>query len=437
MSEAWDLPPAPSDPAAEMATVGAALMAPDALLTRLVVDEAVRPEHFTVGKCRAAWAAMLALVDSGEPVDRQTLLAQLTRSRAEHGLDVSDEDVSRMVAACPAITNVLGYARRVVEVAELRRKREGALTILSGVAMESRERVSSGEGMLVSERARATTKTADVLAREAVAFLDEDVEAWPLPWHRLTRHLAGGLRRGQLTVFSGHSSHGKSVVADQVAESASRAGASVHLYLTEMTPHERVLRFVSRHSGLNLLRLMQGKVSEEERHRYARGVEHFRSIGLGMTDAAGWTADDVARDMRLRGYDLAVLDIYNELDMGDGQTADFDRAVRVLKAATTQADCHLLLVAHVNEQRVVSAVRPKPTIGDLRSTGMLKNAASNVGFVYREQTEDGTAPEDDGCIYFPKVRNGIPGGVDVRFDGGHMRFLAVDDDARFPAQRKE
>lgn len=417
-------PAPPQDIDAERNAVGSLLLSA-AALPRVIADEGLRPEHFTRPLHRECLRAMMALLDRGDPVDEATVWAELERKRAEREVTIERDALEGLMVGVPSAGHAVAYARRVRELADLRRIRSGALAILDGVGEEDRERIAEGENLLVPEQNARTSRTAEQIAEDMLAYFHEPPsKAWPLPWATLTDAMSGGVRPGTVTVLSGHSSHGKSVVADMIAEVAAKHGANAHLYLTEMSYRERVCRFVSRHSDIPFRRVIAGKFRDDDEIGYLRAIGHWQRLGIGVDETHGWTADDIARDVIIRRWDFAVVDLFNEIEVGEGQTGDYDRAVRVLTAASRRAGTHLLVVAHVNEGRVQSANRPRPTLGDLRSTGMLKNAADNVVFVHREQEENGTLL-DKAHIYIAKARNARLADAPVTFNGAHMRFTSL------------
>lgn len=397
----------------ERGLVGAILMAPAAVLGR-AWDAGLRRDHFHDRTARHVFEAALALQERGEDVDVPSLAA-------ESGVDRGD--VEALAVRAPAVAAIAGYVRRIMEAAERRVKRDAAYRILEGVAGGDRDVIADGEGLLHVERADSRSLTPDALAHRTVDRLEAPPAGWATPWRTLTRHLAGGLRPGQTTILGGYTSHGKSVVADQVAEHVARGGVPTHVFLTEMAPEDRGLRYVARDARISLGKLMAGTLEGDDAERAVRAAA---SIPFGVTEASGWTPEDVAREIVRRRYGLAVVDLFHGLNVGDGQTADWDRASRVLNAAARRSGAHVVLVAHLNRNRANGAL-PMPTLADLRSTGSLANDADNVVFVWRAQSNDGTVLEDSSRIYVAKARNGVVGGAEEEFsfDGPRQTFRPV------------
>lgn len=94
----------PYDEGTEAALIGAVVLLPDWVLDD-VVATGLRPEHFYVPRYRAAWEAVLMLLDEGEPVDIRTVNARLENKRTVPGA-VEEAAVSTMSHA-PAWAKVI------------------------------------------------------------------------------------------------------------------------------------------------------------------------------------------------------------------------------------------------------------------------------------------------------------------------------------------
>lgn len=410
----------PQDIDAEQAVLGCVFFGGD-LVQRLHSEMGLRPEHFYLPKHAEIFKAMVAVVDRdatpdpllvSDELDRAGVLDQVGGKAYVHSLP------SSAIAA-----NWRKYAESVVECWRLRRTLQGVRQIEAGVFARDHDMIAKGEQLLEPQEVGAVKRTSqpNELAEEMWQMLEAgppEVFGWP--FKRLDKLTMGGMRRGQLTLVAGWSSHGKSVVIDQALESAAAAGLKVHLFINEMTRRERTARCLARLSRVNFERIELHALDELEA---ARVVKSLDKIAFGITDCSGWTAADVAREIRRRRYDVVGIDIFNRFPQPE--LRDKEESSRVLNEVTkeAQANCHILLGCHLNRNRTThSAVLPFPSAADIRDTGMLYNDADNVLFVHRDQDEDTGEPLGTGVIRFAKVRNGRPGGLKVIFEGQHMLF---------------
>jgi replicative DNA helicase len=400
----------------EEAVLGAILMSPDVVLPRVLVDEGLTPAAFYVPAYQAVFAAMVSLLDRAEPVDQATVTAELER-RGQRA------DVAWLLGPVPSAGNARAYARRVVELHELRIVLEAGQRLAAGAQAQDATEIAEAERLLATRgRQVASAVTPEALGDLVFDYLaDTRLDAFELPWKVLNFGCGGGLRRSQVTALGGWTGHGKSVVTDQILSHVCRchAGAKVHLYINEMSSQERALRNAAREADVSYGRLMLKQLEPKE-HAAVKDALN-RGLPFGITDCAGWTAEEIARDLRWRKWDVAAVDILHNIEFRDER--DIANAMQALVAAALQSKCHLIVTVHLNETRASGEVLPAPVKRDIRGSGMVKNLAHNVLFVYREQEliNDEVGYTGDGRLYWDKTRSGGGGNQRILFRGDRQR----------------
>lgn len=409
---------------AEAAVLGAILLS-DNVLEPLLTEVRIRPRHFYRDKHRRVFAAMCSLYDAGTPIDTLTV----SEAVATEVLDITDDAITAdfvdgLCAGVPSITNAKAYAQRVVTLARWREDQRLANELLEAAQAEDPEKRDRAMSILLQPdaAAAAVSSTPDELKQLVWDHLESgEDEAWPWPeMPRLTELTLGGRRRGGVSLIGGWTSHGKSVWLDQILEADGDTGLSTWLYINEMSRHERVCRTISRRAGIPMERILRNRLNDDER---ATVVGALNKIPLGMTDAAGWSAEEIARDARGRGLDSIGVDILHNIDHKD--EADLRRMMMVFKNLALQADAHVIVTVHLNTRRLDKLVQPAPTRGDIRGSGMLANLADNVMFVHRQQDERTGFPKPGAWIYFVKVRTGEVGGSRAYLDGARVKFTEM------------
>lgn len=425
----------PHDVDAEHGLIDCAFLVP-AIIPKASIDLGVRPQAFYMPSHRLIWQAMLTLSDKGVEPDPITVCDELDRQGklGQGSGQVDRSQVGVMAAGQFLAANWEAYAHTLLEHAELRRFRQGALRILEGVERRDRDVILDGEAIVtLAERADRRTSSPQELAEEVFDYLDGgDPEAFRWPFPRLDKLTLGGLHRGQLALVAGHPKHGKSVFLDQTLESMGQDGARVHLFINEMTRRERTERMVSRLARVSYERIALNRLDDAERKRI---MDALTRIPFGITDCSGWTAQDVAREVKRRRYDVVGIDILNRFPQASDRR-DLEEISRSLNELTKVADCAVLLAAHLNRNRVgQSLVLPFPSLGDLRESAMLAADADFTMFVHRDQDEDTGDPLAAGVIRIAAARRGRPGGLPVRLDGDRQLFEpAVAEQFRQAAQ---
>lgn len=411
--------------AAEEAILGTIILSPK-ILEPLLTEARLRPAHFYSGSRKAIYAAMLALHDNGTAIDPVTVHEQLKKGVA--GVEyLPDLDEIRALAGSASTTGVRDYALRVVELWRWRQEQNAASEIIEASTDEDRERRDRALAVLMKPdpaHAEVTSSRSDLadMMREHFDAPEDEVFPWPLA--DLDELTAGGMRRGEVTYIGGWTSHGKSVWLDQIMAHAATLGHTSWLYMNEMTRKQRACRMVSAQTGVGFAKVLRNRMTEMERRKVLAALD---AIPFGMTDADGWSAEEVARDARARQLDIVGVDILHNFAHDD--ESDLRRIAQVMKSLAIQGDMHVLCTVHLNTRRLQQQVSPAPTRGDIRGSGMIANLANNVMFVHREQEEKSGQPLEKSWLYFSKVRNGQVGGTTARFNGKQMRFESPQADA--------
>lgn len=423
------LPPHNLD--AEQSVLGAILLA-DTTLTALAITDGLKPEHFYREQHATIYTAMLALHAEQREIDVLTVTEQLRAAgQLEHVGGAAMVDA--LAGAAPAAGNVREYARIVQSNALLRRLLTTAQQIQADIhnrdapALELMQRAE--RDILAIARAdgpQTTTKTRELLAGEAVDRMSEtEPPAWPFPWTRLNEKTRRGLRRRQIMTIGGWSSHGKSVVYDQILMHFGKQGLRVNSFINEMCDDERVDRYLARTSGVPYSQIDARTATQhsEQARRLLAAAASYAAQGVDITDCNGWSAEEVARHIRAGDYDVVGVDILHEFAHRDER--DLAHIAQVLRSAAKAANAALVMTVHFNDARVTGPQKPIPTGRDIRGSGMIYRCSDLVLFVHLHEDENGIAGTE-GIFKLDKMRRGQRAIWDVDFDPERMRFTTRD-----------
>ncbi len=397
---------------AEEHVLGAVMVSGTAMSA--VLDAGLRPNHFYYATHGKIFESMMKLAGEGAPIDA-TLVAG-------EGHDI--DKLSVFAATVPAAGYARSYAELVIEKAGWRQRMRASKLIADAVASEDMEKLAEAEGLLNENSTKPSADYSSEQLKEIARRLTREGsgKVFPWPFERLNQKTAGGMRPGEFILIGGHTSHGKSIFADQILENCQRSGASVRLYMNEMALEERVARSVARRSGIPYRKIVEGRLTDEEREGVEHEIEKWRPHGI--TYVAGWSAEEIAAHMRRYSWDVALLDILHLVGYQD--TRELDMISSQLANVARQSNTAVLATVHLNEGRVSGQVRPRPTLGDIRGTGALKNDCDTCCFVYQQQDEETGFPLGGPSeIYFAKVRNGEVGGMKCNFNPQRLRFEPV------------
>lgn len=418
---------APHDYAAEQAVLGS-LIASDRSLSIIAGEVGLKPDDFYALSHQAIYAGMLELADRGIGVDAVTLTSHL-----RHNGSLTDDAtfdakyIDSLPIYAPDVANVKAYAATVVNESRWRRSLAATYAMQEAIDARDRDKFTDAESQIVNptttgrKRTFTTDELGDRLTERITA--ESKPERFPWPFKKLNYKTRGGAARGQVTLIAGPTSHGKSVMCDMTLESfAQLQHIQPHLFLNEMSEEERTARVAGRLSGIEWDRIFSGDLNDQEK---AVVASHAGYMKFGMTECAGWSARDICREARRHKYDAIAVDLVNKLPYRhNSRVHDLADASTEFNALAQDTGCHVLLVAHVNRNRsgAVDGRRPNPTLSDIKDCAALADDANNVLFVWRQQDEDTGDPLPEGVIRFGKARGGELGGLDVVFDGAHMKF---------------
>ena len=409
-------------PDAENECLGALLVSGIRATQSVVAEVGLKPEHFYLDRHRSIFEAILQAADQGADPDPLLIVEKLN---ADESLRNYVFELSESVGA-PG--NVIHHAEIVIKRSEWRRIGAAAGTLQEAVKSGDEAKLAEAREQLNHDarHVRSTLTPENLAARLEEIMKGSARKEFPFPFRRLNELSAGGLGRKEHHAIAGHSSHGKSLWCDQLLRYWGGI-FRVHLYTNEMNADSRLVRQVNTEPGLSFTSILAGDLNEKQKDRI-RTIAGLNLV-FGITDATGWTAREISNDIRLNRWDVAAVDMLHNIAPEPGETTQeqtLTNASRILTDTCRQANCLVISVSHLNEKRTFTAEKPRPSLGDIRSSGMIKNSADSVGFVWRKQDLERGLPEPDGEIILAKVRNGIPGWIDVRLEAQKLEFLELD-----------
>lgn len=468
----------PHDDLAESCLVGAMLIGEGNALTDEILST-VPPMAYYDPKCKIAHEAVAWLRENQRPVDLLSVLARLSDIGRDRQVGGADGLVA-MVNAVPTATpeNVLGYAKRVVDLADVRKvlalcqKTEAA--ILAGKAGAARDLKESFEAetfeVCQSAELGGPERIKSVASRQLKEFMNptgEDVTSSGfVQYDRLTR---GGLRRKNFTIVAGQTSMGKTAWALNVAHRVAKQGHGVLFVSLEMTKAELFQRLACSHGDVSSTRIderAQFPLSEEEQRRFLRGIKEVGFLPFDIVDDPGQTiasvrahgrrsisgfARDKGPDGRPRRLALVVID-YLQMLKATSTKKDRPREQEVAevsrncKGLAKYLDCHVMALSQLNDDAAKRKdTEKRPKLGDLRESKAMAHDADLVTFVWRGDYENerdakghGPPPDlGDAEIIIAKQRGGRSGGAaKMTFDKGRQRFEDAYDDNSPPPPRE-
>lgn len=421
--DAADTPPQNIE--AEESVLGAMLVSGSSL-KRVRAESGLLAGHFYLDRHRLIFDAIGAVAERTGTADELLVGNELPDFR---------DQIAELVARVPAAGNAMHYAAIVLSCANFRTKLEGAQSILEGVRERHDEETSTAlirQGIqlatsdLTIEAERTSGK--DILEEIFDTFDQGEGEVMGLPWPGLNECVLGGYRRKQMSVLAGWENMGKSFVLDQMLANFDGQGFKCGIFATEMAREERAARWLTSKTGVPLERILRNQLEKEHMAKLLSAANKYQELPFDYFECFDWSADRICERIIFGGYDVVAVDPVTEIP-GFEKPEVAAAITRRFKQIASLANCHVILVAHLNRSRLKDdkGVKPRPLCVDLKGSGTLAQAANAVLFLHRDQdTEANVLPQ--GELYFDKVRNGVKKKIPVAQNSRTHEFNPLLDE---------
>ena len=427
-----DLPPHDRD--AERCVLSAMMLSPDALadpdVARLASGDFFIPAHQLV------FEAITALAAEGAPADAIAVAARLTKLRqfAKVG---AGPGLHTILEAAPTAANA-GYYAQIVRGHSIDRH-----MIEAGSAIEQAgwgdgdraDRIEYAYRVLDDAAGLAAPARAAPLAELLPGALDRIEEGpaarlgLPLGWDGLDE-LTGGARPGQLIIVASRPAAGKTVILLNAAGHIAQAGTPVLLCSAEQPAHEVIERILAAEAGVNLSRIRDGTVSDEDWARIAKVHGALSDAPLMINDNPGIGLAGIRSDLRAMaraGTPAGVVIVdYLQLIAGglpDNREREVGELSRGLKLIGRDHKIPVIAAAQLNRGPEMRADH-RPLLADLRDSGSVEQDADVVVLLYRPGMYDESAGDGMDLIV-AKNRSGPAGTVELAWRGYYARADSI------------
>jgi replicative DNA helicase len=440
MSEAELLVPPHSIPA-EQAVLGSLMLDPDAwdrVADILVADDFYRGDH------RKIFLAINELVDKQQPYDVITVTDVLHRTQP----DFPSTYLLDLVSGTASSANIRGYATIVRERSAARRLIDACTQSVSEAyatsATSSDDLISRAEQRIfsIAEAGARTTPYVDMKStvRSFYAALTERYNSRGTPtgittgFNELDR-MTSGFDPSDLIIVAARPSMGKTAFALNIAEHAAvKQKKTVLVFSMEMSRLQLAFRFASSIGRLNIQRLQNGELEEEEWPRVAHAVSVMNDASIIIDESAALSTTEVrARSRRVareHGLGLIVID-YIQLMRGstaagkENRTTEISDISRSLKALAKELNVPVVALSQLNRS-VEQRADKRPVMSDLRESGAIEQDADVIMFIYRDDYYNkDSADAGMAEIIISKQRMGPTGAAKLAFQGQFSRFENV------------
>ncbi|TAK12222.1 MAG: replicative DNA helicase [Anaerolineae bacterium] len=432
---------------AEEAVIGSVLINPEAYFD---VAQFIKPDDFYIHRHRWVWETFARLVEQRTPLDILTVTEELDQQGrlAEIG---GAAFLTQLVNNVPTSLHAEAYARLVEQTAIRRRMIDAAnaiarvayqeeLTIESAIDEAEKSVFSISDRRMQQDLQPIQAVLGDFYDRISdMAARGDELYGVPTGFVDLEKML-GGLQPSDLLIIAGRPGQGKTSFLLSIAKHAAQQHKKhVAIFSMEMSNEQVVQRLISHETGIDVQRLRQGKLDEDEWKLFAQAMETMGKTKVFLDDTPSITPTQMrAKCRRLHmehRIDLVVVD-YVQLMSGDRRTDNRVQEVsyitRNLKVLARELNVPVLAAAQLS-RAVEQRADKRPQLSDLRESGSLEQDADIVMFIYRPDLADvDSIKQNVAEIVVAKHRNGPTGSIELvfrnqmaKFENAATRYLDV------------
>jgi replicative DNA helicase len=443
----------PSHADAEQLVLGSILLDDSAFIN---VAGILEPEDFSLQKHRLIFAAMGALSEAGERIDRVTLANDLMKRGQLEAVDGLGYLVS-LDDNLPQIYNLDSYVRIVKDKSTLRRIILSSQKVIERCMLEQED-----PSAILADAEESFLKLGDGGDRQTlltpgqiIEQFDGGINAFLDPSRRVKGVSTGflkidektsGLHPGELVIVAARPAMGKTALALNIAQHVAahpRMRKTVAVFSLEMSRESLLTRMICATARVDQQKLRLGYLNQDERRRLQMAAIDIAEAPLFIDDTAGLNLMDLhAKLRRLKaehGLSLVIVDylqLMSSRGRAENRTQEVSAISRGLKLLAKELAVPMLVLSQLSR---ASETRPGdhvPLLSDLRESGSIEQDADLVMFIHRPEYYKRDSADLEGVaeIYIAKQRNGPIGMAKLAFIKEFTKFENMASDIGEPEE---
>lgn len=199
---------------------------------------------------------------------------------------------------------------------------------------------------------------------------------------------SGGLQPTDLVIVAGESSMGKTSFALSVANNIASYGDEIAIYSLEMSSVQLAARISSMNTGIPSNEILYSRLTNEQMERIETNINRICNTGIYIDERSTSNMDTIISSIRnmvskynIKGAVIDYLQIVNINGEGSNEETKLGVASRRLKNLAKDLNIWIMALSQLNR----NDANPYPTLGRLRGSGQIGEAADIVAFVYRPE----------------------------------------------------
>ena len=441
----------PSDEFAERALLGSMLID-----NRYVneVFSTLNSEDFYIDSNKKIAAAIVFLINKGEPVDIITISEFLKRKKELKFVGGYDY-INSLTDGIPQNLNISEYIKTVKDRSSLRK----IIITSMGVIKKGVENKTETENIL-NELQEDIIKISERRIRKGFlhsseliqSTLDEvesiqksgESEGLKTGFSELD-NITAGFQKGELIIIAARPSMGKTALALNIASKiAVDSEKSVGFFSIEMSKIQIMMRLIALETKINISALRTGKphLNQKEWNDLELAASRLKKANLFIDDSASLSIIEMktmARRLKNeRGFDIVFVDYLQLIKASrdlvrrnDSRAQEVAVITASLKEMAKELEIPVVALAQLNrapEQRGSKKEGGmKYQLSDLKESGAIEQDADVVIFLHREeQNNKDTERKGEADLNIAKQRNGPTGRIVLAFIDKCTKFVNLD-----------
>ena len=222
-----------------------------------------------------------------------------------------------------------------------------------------------------------------------------------------------GLHAGDLVIFAGRTSQGKSTLATTIARNMALMGTPSAYYSLEMGAKQLTARIMARDTMLSSSRMLYDKMNDGELARFDEKAVTMSSLPIYYDDKSKTSfkrlTTSIRAMVRKHAIRIAFIDYLQILANGSGDNREqlIGDMSRDLKRLAVELNICIVAISQLSRAKD----KPEPTLMEMRGSGQIEEACDTAVLVYRpfvygiERYKDSTLTYGTAQLTIAKGRN--------------------------------
>ena len=391
-------------------------------------------ELFTDYESRKVYGILRQVEREGKKIDATDVAMRIASIGGNIGLFITTENVSyEMTKQRAELLNELSLKRKLFGLCN-----KGISIATDPTAtMEDFQKLLHDMSNQTSDTSNVVQSFGDTLRelrKDMVERKDGDMEQGMMTGlHIFDSHF--GLHGGDLVIFAGRTSQGKSTLATTIARNMGLMGIPSAYYSLEMGAKQLTARIMARDVLLSSSKLLYDKVNDGELVKFDEKSETLRQLPIYYDDKSKTSftkmCTSIRAMVRTRGIKVVFIDYLQIMVNGSGDNREqlLGDIARDLKRLAVELQICIVAISQLSRAKD----KPEPTLSEMRGSGQIEEACDTAVLVYRpfiygiERYKDGRLTYGTAQLTIAKGRNiGLAQEI-VQFNGDLTYFYdAVD-----------